>query len=128
MPWIRSNRRIGAWVASFALALQLVLSFGHMHLESMGLASPAVASSAQSQGAGNDDAPPGGNRGEGALDICAICATLSLAGTALLPAIVSLVLALAQGQEWLADVQSALIPFTLQFAFQARAPPGLARI
>ena len=126
MPWVRSNRRIAAWVASFALALQLVLSFGHMHLESMGLASPAVASSAQSQGAANDGAPPGGNRGEGADDICAICAALSLTATSALPTVVALVLALAQGREWLADVRSALIPFTLHFAFQARAPPGLA--
>ena len=34
MHWVRANRRIGAWVALFALSLQLVLSFGHVHAHS----------------------------------------------------------------------------------------------
>jgi len=32
MRWVRGHRRVGACVALFALALQLVLSFGHIHL------------------------------------------------------------------------------------------------
>ena len=33
MHRIRNNRRFGGWLALFALAVQLVLSFGHVHLE-----------------------------------------------------------------------------------------------
>ena len=33
MHWIRKNSRFGSWAAVFALALQLVLSFGHIHAE-----------------------------------------------------------------------------------------------
>ena len=33
MYWVRSNRRFGSWAALFALAIQLVLSFGHIHIE-----------------------------------------------------------------------------------------------
>src|SRR5262245_56438932 len=32
MGWIRSNLRFGAWCALLALAIQLVLSFGHVHV------------------------------------------------------------------------------------------------
>jgi hypothetical protein len=32
MVWLRSNRYGGAWVALFALACQLLLSFGHVHI------------------------------------------------------------------------------------------------
>jgi hypothetical protein len=31
MSWVRTHRRIGGTLALFALALQLVLSFGHVH-------------------------------------------------------------------------------------------------
>src|SRR5712675_788634 len=74
MLWVRTNRRIGAAVALFALAVQLALSFGHVHLDN---AAPQTAS--------GGDAPPDPDRRPGATDFCAICATLSLASTLLLP-------------------------------------------
>ena len=43
MHWVRSNRRFGSWAALFALAIQLVLSFGHIHLEDFQGSSAAVA-------------------------------------------------------------------------------------
>jgi hypothetical protein len=33
MRWFRSNVRSGAWFALVAMALQLVLAFGHVHLK-----------------------------------------------------------------------------------------------
>jgi hypothetical protein len=33
MAWFRSRSRLGSYLALFALAVQLALSFGHVHLE-----------------------------------------------------------------------------------------------
>ena len=39
----RIGRKWGGCLALFALALQLILSFGHVHTEDLGLAAPAEA-------------------------------------------------------------------------------------
>src|SRR5215470_1370038 len=31
MPWVRTNRRFGAWCALLAIAIQIALAFGHGH-------------------------------------------------------------------------------------------------
>ena len=33
MRWVRCNNRFGSWLALAALALQIVVSFGHVHLD-----------------------------------------------------------------------------------------------
>ena len=35
MQWFRSRVKLGSWVALFALALQLALTFGHVHLDGL---------------------------------------------------------------------------------------------
>src|SRR5262245_22163548 len=45
MRWFRSNMRLGAWCALFALMTQLALSFAHVHLEDFGPRSAAAFSS-----------------------------------------------------------------------------------
>jgi hypothetical protein len=80
MRWIRSNVRFGAWCALAALAIQLVLSFGHMHLEGGTATTPELALAASSA---SDIANPSSNpepTGH-ADDFCAICALIHLAGT-----------------------------------------------
>ena len=72
MFWVRSNRRFGSWAALFALAIQLVLSFGHIHLEGIQGSSAAVAP--QSQAQPNAPADDDGDRGFGPHHFCAICA------------------------------------------------------
>jgi hypothetical protein len=49
MHWIRKNNRLGAWAAVFALAIQLVLSFGHVHLDNFQGTSSVTASASQPQ-------------------------------------------------------------------------------
>jgi hypothetical protein len=81
MRWIRSNVRLGAWCALLALGAQLVLSFGHVHLEGSATTPElALAASASASDAAN---PPSNDEPKGhAGDFCAICTLIHLAATA----------------------------------------------
>src|SRR6266478_4091261 len=86
MRWFRSNRGGVAWLAFFALACQLLLSFGHIHVGKFSGGSAAWA--AADTGNAAVDVPrslpqksPTGLSG----DFCAICATISIAGTLIVP-------------------------------------------
>ena len=74
-------------MALFALALQLVLSFGHVHARDFaGIPGSPVA---QAQVTGPHG--PDGNAADQANDIyCAVCATVALSGTLVLPALPAL--------------------------------------
>src|SRR5258708_38223893 len=72
MLWVRTNRRIGAAVALFALAVQLALSFRHVHLDKAALFAPAALAPAQTASGG--DAPPGPARPPGPAGFCAALA------------------------------------------------------
>jgi hypothetical protein len=121
-------RRRGGWLALAALALQLVLSFGHIHASEVttllgpmpghGNASAVVFADRQHGAPGSQD--PADDVAEGA---CAICASMALAGNLLLPEPVKLPLpsgapveAAWSGERHVASAQ----PFRL---FQSRAPP-----
>ena len=81
MLWVRTNRRIGAAVALFALAVQLVLSFGHIHLEDIyGNARTFTASSASISLPATDNSwpVPASPHSQHTDDYCAICATVHL--------------------------------------------------
>src|SRR5258708_19642787 len=80
MRWFRSNRGGVAWLAFFALACQLVLSFGHVHVGkfSGGSAAWAAAESADASADAPQSSPqqkPTGLAG----DFCALFANISLA-------------------------------------------------
>ena len=84
MRWIRrTNRRWSTWLALAAMALQLVLSFGHIHLEK--LASGSVIASATTSKAPSSQQNPTQRPANEADDFCAICATIHLASTSFLP-------------------------------------------
>lgn len=122
-------RRRGGWLALAALALQLVLSFGHIHASEVmtllgltpghGGASAIVFADRQHGAPGSQD-PADDAAAEGA---CAICASMVLAGNLLLPEPVKLPLrsgapveAAWSGERHVASAQ----PFR---HFQSRAPP-----
>src|SRR3977135_4070182 len=121
MLWVRTNRRIGAAVALFALAVQLVLSFGHVHLDKAALFAPAGISAPQTAGGG--DAPPDPDRRPGAADFCAICATISLASTQLLPEPTRLTPPVAHSPPGSREFEAALAASAPHLLSQARAPP-----
>ena len=82
MHWIRSNVRLGGWCALFALAIQLTLSFGHVHVEG-GPATSQEAALAASASTSNQPNPPANPEPRSHVgDFCAICALIQLAGTA----------------------------------------------
>jgi Protein of unknown function (DUF2946) len=82
MHWFRSRSRLGSWLALFALAFQLAVSFGHVHVDAKGLGhSPTLADVHASTGA--KSAPPAAGDEAPALadDYCAVCALIHIAGT-----------------------------------------------
>ena len=82
MRWFY-NRRFGSWLALAALALQLAVSFGHVHLDGVHRTYPALALSGSGAQASQLPAPQPGNDADD--DYCAICATIFLAATTFLP-------------------------------------------
>lgn len=88
MGWVRDYRRFGAWPGLAALALQIVLSFGHIHVGNKHIdgafawfgaaASQHVATTRTSRN------PPAQNATDND-DYCAICASIFLASTSFVP-------------------------------------------
>jgi hypothetical protein len=93
MSWFRSHARLGSCLALFALAFQLAVSFGHVHVHGNashrnalitdGAAISAVSHADQARSA-PAPAHPAGDRSQGD-EYCPICALIQLA-RALVPA------------------------------------------
>ena len=84
MNCFRSRPKWGAYLALFALAFQLALTFGHVHLDRFALPTAdkfAVASADVSSDAPNVPADPAGDRAD---HRCPICTVIHLAGTLVL--------------------------------------------
>ncbi len=79
MKWFRANVRNGAKLALFALAVQIVLSLGHMHID-RAHAAPVGSSVAAVQMPADHDSDRHEHR---ATDPCCICAVMAMAATAL---------------------------------------------
>ena len=96
MGWIRLHRRRGAWLGFAALALQIVLSFGHVHIgnahvdavwrsadaavvKSAVSSHPVTLAQSQQKSRSHDSGQGSGDPD----DYCAICASIFLASTSL---------------------------------------------
>ena len=79
MRWFRQNMGFGSWCALVALAVQLVLSFGHLHIVASGVAAAALASAAEPLTGPAED-PPTPSKHSRVADYCTICASIHLAG------------------------------------------------
>ncbi len=82
MGWVYRRRRFGGCLALAALALQLVLTFGHVHLDGVHRLPPAALAGAAAQVSQSAPVPHPGADADG---YCAICATIYLAATTFLP-------------------------------------------
>jgi hypothetical protein len=106
-------------LALFALALQITLAFGHIHLRDFA-GIPGVAAATQAnvqQPAGSDDADHSTD------NYCLVCATVSLASTLVvpIPAVLPVPLNSTHAQHWhLCTADCGRIDHAL---FRARAPP-----
>ena len=91
MSWFRSNRGRVTWLAVFALSCQLFLSFGHIHLGRFSIApvtasvNAAIAINAADDPTALPRGPPQNNPSGFADDFCAICASIGLAGSLVIP-------------------------------------------
>jgi hypothetical protein len=120
MGWVRNKRRHGAWLALAAMVLQLVLSFGHIHLENLPTGAGVVSVAASKAPSSQQD--PAGHPANEADDYCAICAAIHLASSSFLPAAPVLPVPFASRRA------EQFAPFTFisislqRAAFQSRAP------
>jgi Protein of unknown function (DUF2946) len=126
MDWFRSRARGTAFLALFALALQLVLSFGHLHLEQVLFGSEHASKLVDGQptvGAASTDDSDEDHPKSHSGAYCAICAIVHLTRCLLISDPPSLLLPKSylslqfEPENEAAAVELACTPF------QARAPP-----
>ncbi len=128
MRWFRSRKLAVILVALFALACQFVHTFGHVHFERFAegalttwgnAAVPAATKLAADQPSQDRHGPIRLVDG-----FCAICASISLAGTVLIPDGPAVVARQSSSHEleWLAV--PAAISSAGHFHFDARGPPS----
>jgi hypothetical protein len=126
LDWFRSNGGRVAWLAFFALACQLALTFGHVHFgkaDAISAAPAAVSADATKGPAGapswpSQKTPTGLSR-----DLCAVCNNISLASSLVLPVSPAVIppVSFIQGPHWSpAAIEPALRD---HFHFDARGPP-----
>ena len=125
MGWVYRHKRRSAWVAFAALALQIALSFGHVHLDGI---RPVAAHNAAvtahkvaladasrqtpSQNSGDDD------------DYCAICASIYLVSTTFISHAPVLPVPLGFERIVHSYAGARVSPKPRRIAFRSRAPPA----
>ena len=119
MRWFRTNRHFGARLALIALALQLVLTFGHVHAPS------ATLTSAVQNSQSNGPAPQDQNHNGLADTDCPTCALIQL--SAISAPSVAPELPLPVAVDFLTlqprvELATATAP---PASFQARGPPAV---
>jgi hypothetical protein len=125
MGWVYGHKRHGAFLALAALALQIVLSFGHVHLDGIRpaaaravAAGPHKAAVAQASGQ-----VPAQNPGDDD-DYCAICASIFLVSTSFVsePPQLPVPLGFERIEHSFSVLNGIIEP--RRIAFQSRAPPA----
>jgi hypothetical protein len=103
------------------MALQLVLSFGHIHLEKLGSGSAfTIIASAKAPSSEQNPAKHPANQAD---DFCAICAAIHLASSSFLPdaPLLPLLFASRRIGHFSNFNSTSIVP--QRAAFQSRAPP-----
>ncbi|MBO0751629.1 MAG: hypothetical protein J2P53_05945 [Bradyrhizobiaceae bacterium] len=114
-------------MAFFALACQLTLTFGHVHIGQLGAGKFAalVTHAAVDTTARADAPPPAPTKDPAGLagDFCAVCANISLAGALVLP-VLALILAPGLFRHVVRWSLPAPVPASQHYQpFNARGPP-----
>jgi hypothetical protein len=125
MGWVRCHNRLGAWLALTALALQVVLAFGHVHFDRIERAALAVAGMPH----GSSAIVQASHQGPAQLpadddDYCAICASISLVSNSFIAVAPPLPLPgdFTRAAHDYADSFGVIAP--RRTPFQSRAPPS----
>jgi len=117
---VASSRRLTGWLALAALALQFVLSFGHVHLDSVRAYRAATATTTSAR----VSQLPAQQPGDDGNDYCAICATIYLAANSFVPHAPKLPVPFTSRPiEHFAFAAVGFIT-SRRAAFQSRAPPA----
>ena len=134
MKCFRSNIKHGARLALFALAVQVVLSFGHYHGLGVSAAEAVQAGLAQTDAATDANGllekaarqplPANDDHDRQPGDICAICAVISLASATIFATPPLLVLPQATEFSYLPTAAEVVNSKSAGVAFQPRAPPA----
>jgi len=116
------KRGFRTWVALFALALQMAVSFGHVHLGGIHGAYPQTKITGfKAQAQSLPAQPPGDDDGDG---YCPICATIYLAANSFVPQPPVLPTQFASHAiEDIDHAPTAIIVAAQRRPFQSRAPP-----
>jgi DUF2946 family protein len=121
MGWVDRHRRHGAVLALIALALQIAVAFGHVHLRTV--AQNPHATSVRTALADTRSHSPTQNRGDDD-DYCAVCASIFLASSAFAPPPPQLPLpATFERVEHSFNAASTIVE-SPRLAFRSRAPPA----
>jgi hypothetical protein len=125
MRWFRSNRRFGGRLALFTLAVQIVLSFGHIHHEDIfGPVRPGASAASVALAADHSSSPPADQPSKHPDDTCAICATISLLSNSFVAAAPQLPLPVVSYAVKYTDRVVVAAIATRRAPFQSRAPPS----
>jgi hypothetical protein len=122
---MRQHIRSCAWLALTALAIHLVLTFGHVHAEQFSPATPPMAApDAHADGDVDGRALEERYRALRALHSCATCVSVSLLGTSVLP--VAQTIAPPRAITGIRKAVSINLapPRELRSSSRARAPPS----
>jgi len=124
MSWFRSRSRFGSYLALFALAFQLAVSFGHVHVDEIARPTAGGAAFASTQSGDKVNAPssPAG-REDVADDCCPICTLIHFAGAMVPAETPPLPLPNMFGHLRLAAAVAFGLATSQTALFQARAPP-----
>jgi hypothetical protein len=120
--------RPATWLAFTALAVHLVMTFGHVHAEWLSTPSPAataiVATGLHGPDADGAGAPTQPYRAPVAHNFCAVCANVSLLGTLVLPVAQRLAPPRVIVRIHEPGLTDAVTAGELRSSSQARAPPS----
>lgn len=117
----RSVRHWGTTLALFALALQLVLSFGHIHPDDFfRLEAPSSARTAANTAPLPAPAPAPALPSH---DDCAVCVSMAMVGSSVLPAPAALVPPAIPVAFFARPLDAPSFAVPLRLSFRSRAPP-----
>jgi hypothetical protein len=116
---VRARLKLGSYIALLAVAFQLVVSFGHVHLDGIDAQSSTTIEATDNTA----PAPAGHDEPDGADRYCGICALMFLAGTVSVAEPPSILLPVIFGR-WRPDAATKFGWVSSPPAyFPARAPP-----
>jgi Protein of unknown function (DUF2946) len=123
MRWLRSNIRGFSRLALFALAVQIALTFGHIHRSDIYGSNGATATSAALATTGESPPGPSDRSSKHSDDYCAICATMSLLGNSFVAQAPHLPVPFVSRAAEQIDRVALIFIATPRASYQSRAPP-----